>query len=188
MISSSAIQPPSGTLQRDAPKQQHHSPWRPSPDGSRQTLTSPRPHSLLQSLPHGTVHLSIFKLWPWVEPIDNPNVASWQIPGSEPSAETNRAALHDAFCDPAYEVATRSSSCEQDGRAGRFREVAARSWPRLWGGAFLQRPNERLFFLKISMRPYGIGRLDVQLPNASLIAEVASVAFGGHAKWHRRRE
>lgn len=125
------------------------------------------------------LHLAQARLWPRLRAVHGPNVASHHFLGPEKEAERNRAALHGALFDPAYQV-EEPVTFIREGRAegplvgGCLSLVAA-----MLGSGFVPRTRERILFLEdVREAPYRIDRMLVQLRNAGLFDHVAGVVFG----------
>ncbi len=125
------------------------------------------------------LHLAASKLWPRVELLHGPNVATRQFLDPGPSAEANRAALHDALFAPVYEVDIpveflRAGSASGPLRGGCLSLVAA-----TLGSRFAPATEGAILLLEdVDEVPYRIDRLLVQLRNAGLFTDVAGVVFG----------
>jgi len=125
------------------------------------------------------LHLAASRLWPQLELVHGPNIATQQLLGSEPECEVNRQALHRAlFVGDRYH----QSAIEflRPGRTsgplvGGCLSLVASSI----GTPFSPLIDNAILFLEDSGEPpYRIDRMVTQLRNAGIFDSVAGVVFG----------
>jgi len=125
------------------------------------------------------LHLAASQLWPQVESIHGPNIASPEFLGLELAAEVKRLWLYRALFDPAYEVDVPVEFLRQGRASGPLRGGCLSLLAGALGTRFAPASEGAIVFLEdIDEAPYRIDRLLVQLRNAGLFADVAGVVFG----------
>ncbi|MGH7160951.1 MAG: S66 peptidase family protein [Acetobacteraceae bacterium] len=125
------------------------------------------------------LHLAATVLWPELELIHGPNVATNQFLAPEPAAETNRNALRSALFDSGYEVDLPVEFLRSGQASGRLRGGCLSLLAATLGSRFAPTMRDAILFLEdTNEAPYRIDRLLIQLRNAGLFAGVAGVVFG----------
>ncbi|MGH7051656.1 MAG: hypothetical protein ACREE5_13590, partial [Acetobacteraceae bacterium] len=118
-------------------------------------------------------------LWPELELIHGPNVATNQFLAPEPTAEANRNALRSALFDSGYEVDLPVEFLRVGQASGRLHGGCLSLLAATLGSRFAPTWRDAILFLEDTHEaPYRIDRLLIQLRNAGLFAGVAGVVFG----------
>ncbi len=129
------------------------------------------------------LHLAVRKLWPRVESIHGPNIASLEFLGSEPAVEANRRSLHRALFESAYEVDAPVEFLRPGTASGPLCGGCLSLFAGALGSRFAPETEGSILFLEdVGEAPYRIDRLLVQLRNAGLFTNVAGVVFGAMHK------
>jgi muramoyltetrapeptide carboxypeptidase len=118
-------------------------------------------------------------LWPRVQSVHGPNIASRHFLGATPEAQQNREALHGALFDAAYAVEAPVEFLRQGKAAGPLLGGCLSLVAAMLGSGFVPPTAGAILFLEdVREAPYRIDRMLVQLCNAGLFSEVAGVVFG----------
>jgi muramoyltetrapeptide carboxypeptidase len=125
------------------------------------------------------LHLAARHLWPAVELIHGPNIASLEFLGPNPATEANRLSLQRALFDPAYEVDAPVEFLRPGQAAGPLFGGCLSLVAAALGSRFSPVTDGAILFLEdTDEAPYRIDRLLVQLRNAGLFSAIAGAVFG----------
>jgi muramoyltetrapeptide carboxypeptidase len=125
------------------------------------------------------LHLAFRNLWPQIQLIHGPNVATHQLIGLEPSQETNRRLLRASLFDPSYEIVEPVEFIRKGSAIGPLiggcLSVIAASVGTPYA---LNAAGAVLFLEDAGEAPYRIDRMLTQLQHAGVFDNVYGIIFG----------
>lgn len=140
---------------------------------------TPEPKLLVGFSDLTVLHAAAARLWPAVEPVSGPSLATPQLLDDTADAERTRRSLHGSLFDPRHSVVEAVEFLRQGRARGPLWGGCLSMVASLLGGPFpFETPDTILFLEDRAEAPYRVDRLLVQLRNAGTFAAVRGVVFG----------
>lgn len=125
------------------------------------------------------LHLAISRIYPNVELVHGPNIATRQLLGPDATCAWNRQALHDALFNPAYSVDEPVEVLIPGQAAGPLVGGCLSLVVSTLGTRYAPLTKGKVLFLEdAGEAPYRVDRMMVQLRNAGAFQEVRGVILG----------
>jgi muramoyltetrapeptide carboxypeptidase len=143
----------------------------------RETL--PPPKILVGYSDITALHLAVRRLWPQIDVIHGPNVATHQLLGPEAECDLTRQSLHEALFSANRVLVEQLEFLRPGSAQGRLEGGCLSLVVSTLGTAYASRTRGAIVFLEdTGEAPYRIDRMLTQLGNAGKLDEVRGVVFG----------